>query len=250
MLKGRVLATILFLSLCLMPIAATAADDLKVGGALTGKFWSSYLGQSGQMICDKPVLWSDLYLTLKPTGFFFDVWNSTGFEGAERETRGCYEIDYTLGWSSTMGLTVGVSYFDLYTLFGPTKGDVIMPFVEVERPIAGDVSVSMRLEYYFPAAPGYFPSGGLRVLLGAEHLWQFSNPVALRHKLWAIYDEGTLGLREAGIFQYEAALRWREVVPRSIAIEVPKVKLSAPITNAGDPRKFEAIFGASISFQF
>lgn len=229
-------------------LARADGDDFKV--TLSSRVWSKYVVGAGITLHKKPALQTDLFV-LSPWGFYVDIWQSAGMDGTSPNSDFGDEIDYTLGWrgkSGNTGLNFGVSYFDVYKLFGAPKEDVVQLYGEVNHtfPIGNHVVAPfVRLEYSMrPPGSTARTQASVLVSSGAAHFAPLLNKVSIFNKAWLAYDSGRLTGQEIFLFQSLHGLRWSPT--KRITVEAPNIKLSIPITHTPDSRKFEAIFGAGV----
>lgn len=221
---------------------------------LSSKVYSKYLiADTGHIGHDKPVVQTDLFVSL-PKGFYFDLWHSAGLDGTGLSSDYGDEIDYTMGWSGKLGgvnFDLGVSYFDLVDLFKSPQGDLIRPYLKLNKNF--DVSESHRLTPFvyfgFPySAKGDEFGHGFFVRPGVKHAWQMTSNLTLNQRGNLFFDDGACGF-DSGVFgEYRCDLSWQ--ISKSTTIDLISVKGITPFTSLSDSRKTEIVYGTGITYRF
>lgn len=223
---------------------------------LTSTFLSEYILTNGFVVYDKPVFQNDLYTLFPKSGLWIDLWYSTpvGHGKLLGNNNAGYEFDWSGGWTGKVDgfdLTVGLAHYDLFPI-GTRKGDIIQPYVEIDKSITIDpsnvLSPYVRWEPTF-VTPGTSFEGGNYFRIGLRHTL---NPVNLEkfhltHGVELTYDDGTAGFDEGVLLKYKA----------EAAIDVTKhfsvganVTLWTPLTNVKDVRSSTVVPGGFARFHF
>jgi len=228
---------------------AATADNLSV--SVSSKVWSKYLGGTGRVALNKPVIQTDIFVSL-PKGFYFDVWNSTGLDDSNLSSNFGDEIDWTVGWSGNViektYLDVGLAYYDCYELFRSKEYDAFAPYIEVGRPIELDshtLTPFGRVEWNLPVDS--LVNSGTYSYAGIKHGWKISKNFLLKQKVDFLYDSGSFGVNSGWIGRYQGELSWQ--VFRVLSIEPISLKARTPITSMpGHKTETSVGAGATLSF--
>ena len=134
---------------------------------LTGKYWNKY-SLDGVVYADVPVFQTDLWFQHE-SGFFFNLWNSFGFEGADFDE----ETDFGLGWNGSLGnfdVSIGAWYFWIEHVY-PFTGDMLKPSFDISRTyhFGSRVSVTPFFNYAHYHSFGVVDGGNL-IRLGTRRL--------------------------------------------------------------------------------
>lgn len=229
-----------------------AEDDISV--TLSSKVWSKYLGTTGSIVHDKPVLQTDIFVSL-PKGFYFDIWHSMGLDDHKLSSNFGDEIDLTLGWTGGIGkkfyLNVGLAYYDCYQLLRGKQFDAFAPFAEVGRPFEVGRFLGTHTIIPFGRLELNFPTGdldsGIYSYAGIKHAWKISEKLQMKQKADFLYDSGSFGVKSGLIGRYESGLSWQ--ISKKISVEPINIKARTPISSISD-RKTEIVFGTGITLCF
>jgi hypothetical protein len=241
-----------FFGIFLLSISLARASDVTTSA--TTKVLSQYVGTTGVVYYDRPVLQSDIFVLL-PRGFYFDIWWSTGFDD---NFSGNFddELNWTLGWSrqlpAHLTLDLGIVYYDTYELFdspGPV-GDTLQPYLQISRGFnighAHSFIPFVRLEYQSPLKKGM--SSGLYTQIGVGHTWSITNMLSLGHELRLLHDSGAFGFESALIGSYKAGVSFKPF--SALMLTLPSVQIISPLTDVSDERETEIIYGFGLNFTF
>lgn len=217
------------------------------------KVLSRYVGSSGLLAHEKPVLQTDLYLLL-PKGFYADLWHSVGLDGTSMSSDFGDEIDYTFGWTGGdvkgLGVDVGVTYLDLVDLFDGRR-DLLYPYLEVNRKFPlfekSFFIPYVRVERYFPLASESF-DGGTYLQAGMRHLWDPISLLTISQRVGVLYDDGAFGLGAGFVGQYNLNLGVN--VAKGITLDVPTVKFTAPMSSFSDGRETQTVIGIGVTVRY
>lgn len=246
---------VLALALFLAPVTVLAEQE--TSGAVHLNLgivaWSQYVRSDGGVAHRHPVLQTDLYFSL-PRGFYFDVWHSAGMEDANLSSDFADEIDYTAGWSGRLRglrLDMGFGYYDVHKLLDSPRGDVMELFVNVSRQL--DVSMAhnltpwLKLQRPMPAR-GDRPNGGTMISAGMDDSWRVRNYLTINHGAGLLYGDGTFDMDQAVIGKYHTELVWS--VSKNVAVKLPMLKISSPLTSVSDNRETEVVVGGGFAVHF
>lgn len=245
--------TVAVLAVCIISgitASVTNAKDFSV--TLSTKVWSEYLGANGAIFHDKPVLQTDLFILL-PKGFYLDFWHSAGLNDTDFSSDFGDEIDVTIGWKGTIkgfGVNVGISYFNIVELDEIPKGDVMQPYVGLNKGFKireHSFIPYVQAEFPFPVKGGT-PEKGIFIRGGIHHNWQPTPILAIHQKVGVAYDSGALGFEETGIAEYNVDTRWD--VSKKITLDIPSIKFMTPVTSVSDDRGPTVVIGAGVTFHF
>jgi len=234
-----------------MVFITAAADAEGLSLEISTEALTKYVGNSGMLYHDKPVIQTDMLLTL-PKGFYVDVLSSFGLDGTGMSSDLGDEGDLGLGWRGNvkgLDLDVGAYYLDFVDIF-KARGDVISPYVEVSKTF--DISKShsltpyLRTEVIFPAK-GTIPGNGVWLFGGVRHKWQVSQAFAASQRLGLVYDDGAYDAESGLLGQYRLKLSWD--LTKSITFDVLSLKVSFPLTTFHD-RETQAVVGAGFTLRF
>lgn len=232
--------------------ADSSSEDISF--TLSSKVYSQYLiADTGHIGHDKPVIQTDLFISL-PKGFYFDLWHSAGLDGTGLSSDYGDEIDYTVGWNGKLGeinLDLGVSYFDLVDLFKLPHGDLIRPYLELNKGF--DITESHRLTPYvylgFPySAKGDEFGHGFFVRSGIKHAWQITPELTLNQKTNLFFDNGACGFDSGILGEYRCDIGWQ--ISKSTTIDLISLKFVTPFTSLSDSRETEIVYGVGITHRF
>ncbi len=218
------------------------------------KVLNQYVGDTGVVAYNRPVSQNDLTITHIPSGIYLDIWQSISLNHVGRSTNLGNEIEYFLGWSGDIAgieMDAGVAYFDLITLFKMPEGDVIQPYIELNKKFdvteRHTLTPYVRAEYGIPAKGNAKEFKGLYVYSGLKHGWQVSKDVSVNQKAAIIFDDGAYGADRAWVGAYEIAPSYR--IKEWLSIDLTG-KVIGPFTNVTDGRKTQFIGGGGVSVNF
>jgi len=231
------------------------ADDSyeEISVTFSSRIYSKYLGSYTGRVCDDdPSLQNDLFITL-PKGFYLEIWNSIGLDGTGLSSDYGDELDYLVGWSGKLeeiNLNIGIAYIDCIDLFESPRGDLILPYLEINKEF--DVSekhcLTPYLGFEFPfSAKGNEFGHGFYTRVGLKHDWQISPKLVFNQKINLFFDDGALG--DSGILgQYCCDLSWQ--ISKPTTIDLISIKAIDPLTSLSDGRKAEMVYGTGMTYRF
>jgi len=215
---------------------------------------NQYVGDTGVVFYNRPVSQNDLTITHVPSGIYLDFWQSISLSHSGRSTNFGNEIEYYAGWAGEIagiGVDAGVAYFDLITLFNMPGGDVIQPYIELNKKFdvaeGHTLTPYVRAEYGLPAKGNARELKGLYVHAGLNHDWQMSKDVSVSQKAAIIFDDGAYGADRAWVGAYEISPSHR--ITDWLSFDLSG-KIIGPLTNVTDGRKMELIGGGGFSVNF
>lgn len=221
---------------------------------LSTKVLNQYVGDTGVVVYNRPVSQNDLTITHIPSGIYLDIWQSISLNHSGRSTNFGNEIDYTLGWSGDIagiGIDTGVAYLDLITLFKMTEGDVVQPYIELNKKLdiaeRHTLTPYVRVEYGIPAKGNAKEFKGLYVYTGLKHGCQVSKNISISQKAAIIYDDGAYAADRAWVGTYEIAPSYR--ITDWLSFDLTG-KIIGPFTNVNDGRKTQFIGGGGFSVNY
>ncbi len=247
----RVLTAVLVLIFFLAASAANAGD---YSLAFSTKILPRYVsGSSGAVFYDRPVLQTDLFLTM-PHGLWFDLWLSKGLDDFGLAENYSNEVDYGFGWTGeikTLCITAGVYYFDLMKVLRVPSGDLVQPFLEVSKTFSltktHTVSPYGRFEYLFSADQKIWSGTRNFSHAGLKHGWKISQKWSISQRMNLIYDSGGLGGAEnTTLGQYGLTVNW--MVTENFTVNPLIYTFSAPLNPVNDGRTAQNVIGFGISY--
>ncbi len=242
-----------FLSFSSLALAGEEVAEKSFEVSFSSKVFSQYVGDTGTVFYNRAVSQNDLTISHK-SGVYLDVWTSTSLKNAGVATNYGNEVDYTLGWAgeiSGVGIDAGVSYWDLVKLFEMPEGDIVQPYLElnkkVELAVGHTLTPSVKAEYGIPAKGNDPLSKGLHVHGALKHGWEISKHFSLNQKAVLTYDDGAYGASRALVGAYEFAPTVK--LTSWLSLE-GSAKVIGPLSQVDDGRKAEYIFAGGFSTSF
>jgi hypothetical protein len=221
---------------------------------LSAKVLNQYVGDTGVVNYNRPVLQNDLTITHVSSGVYLDIWQSISLSRSGVSSNYGNELEYFIGWSGEIfgiGADAGIGYFDLITLFNMPKGDVIQPYIELNKKaeLGGHHTLIpyVRVEYGIPAKGNAKEFKGLYVYNGLKHGWQITEYISVNQKAVIIFDDGAYGADRAWVGAYEISSSYRII--EWLAFDLSG-KVIAPFTKTTDGRKAQFIGSSGFSVTF
>lgn len=226
---------------------------------VASQWLSQYVNTGGISFYDKPVLQSSLTITL-PSGFYGQVWHSTGISSDLLNNRGA-ELDLYLGWSgrlywlenpilNSLEWDMYVSYQDYPGLFSKMKEDFLGLGLEVKKPFEIDESHTLSpfvaVEYYYPLS-GNGGEQGMYSSIGIKHSCKIWKSISLEQSVRGTYDSGAFGMESGLVGAYTASLQWKAT--DHLNVDLGLVQYTVPISSFHD-RSNEIVYGAGIRYEF
>ena len=222
----------LTLALVLLFAASTAAQEV----VFTSVVKSKYLGPDGAIWYDRPLLQSDIAVTLK-NGIFFDVWGSTS---DNKKSGWDKEIDLTFGYSKSIKkfeYSIEGSYYFVQGI------DIFTGSIDVS--IDFPVSPFIHFSGYWPAKRGG-PKEGALLIGGLRARLDFGKGSGLALEASGRNDNGAFGYDPAWIAMGRADLDIALSKKFKILLGV---EYARPLTVVGDGRKEEIVWKAGFSIR-
>ncbi|KKQ52436.1 MAG: hypothetical protein US70_C0009G0031 [Parcubacteria group bacterium GW2011_GWD2_38_11] len=221
----------------------------------SSKVLSKSVGDAGTVFYNRSVVENELTITHTPSGVYLEIWVSTSLKNAGVSTNYGNEIDYTLGWAGEVagiGIDAGVSYWDIATLFESPEGDIVQPYLELNKKFdiieeGHTLTPSIKAEYGIPAKGNDVGSKGLHMHTALKHNWEISKDFSINHQVEMVYDYGAYGADKALIGAYEVCPSY--VVADWLSLDA-SAKVISPLTKVDDGRKTEWIYGGGVTFSF
>ena len=214
-------------------------------GSFSSNIASEYILTNGATVYRKPVWSNSLFILHKQSGMSAFVWGQRGLESGET---GGDEVDLVLAWNKSIesyNFSIGVAYLDLIELTNLPDGDIIQPFVSLEKEF-DPVSFYVKVETPFPSRGGA-PKNGYHVFGGIRNVWEFYPQWSFGQDLQLMYDSGACGFDEGLIGRHEMALNYSMIENLSLNI---KSIISIPLSKMDDGREFEVIPSIGITYKF
>jgi hypothetical protein len=193
------------------------ADDAEQASPVvtfSSKVFSKYVGDTGVVFYDRPVIQSELNVSL-PKGFYANIWYSMSLAHAGLDTNDGNEFDPTIGWSGDIaGITLdaGMTYFDLRPVGTFGRGDVWQPYVEFSKEFelnkAHAIAPFARTEYGIPVQGNAREDRGLHVHGGFRHKWQVADKLGLSQQADFAFDDGAYGYSRARVYSHTLAVSY------------------------------------------
>jgi hypothetical protein len=162
---------------------------------------SKYVGGSGAVCDDQPVLQADLFLGFK-NGLYVDLWNSAPIQGQIYNETFATEQDFTLGWNGSLHFfDVGIfaDYCDEPGVENLGAQDMIFSELKVSKQL-GDFTLFGVWDNYTVMPDSTYPGGNLFSLgLGGQK--NFFNIVNVSGSIIPTYDVGSLGLKSGWLLK-------------------------------------------------
>jgi hypothetical protein len=225
---------------------------------VASQWLSRYVSTGGVAFSKDPVLQSSLTVTL-PSGFYGQVWHSTGISSDLLNNTGA-ELDLYLGWSGRMywlenpflnslEWDLYISYQGYPSLFR-MKDDYMGLGFEVKKPFELNdchmLSPFVAAEYYYPLS-GNGGEQGAYASVGLKHSWKVWGPVSLEQSVRGTYDSGVYGMESGLVGAYTASLQWKAI--EHLNVDLGLLQYTVPISSFHD-RSNEIVYGAGIRYSF
>jgi hypothetical protein len=217
---------------------------------VNSSFRSKYLFSSGANLYDKPVVQSEVFVSLV-NGIFLDVWNSVPVCLHELGDNYATEIFTTVGWMGNIKeytIQAGLSYEDIHHTLHFEASDYIILSSEVLREFKkGKMSVSpfARTEVNFTRNGS--SNGDVFVKMGSRYEYSLCPLLTLKGKMMVVYDPGIAGGNVAWVGNIDMGLWWKWARAN---IEFPYIRFVQPLTRVTDGRKADIVYGAGMTFTF
>ena len=234
----------------LLGLVQTAfGEDLGLSLTETTVVRSQYVFGNGNVASDKPVVQTDLCLSLK-NGAWVDLWGSAptdlGKIGKDYRT----ELYLTAGWTGMVGdykLTLYAGLDDLYQTGTFNKSDFLVFAGEISRDFK--VSESLTLSPFIHVETNFTFDGVVQgdtlPRLGSYYSWQINKMLSLDGKVYLLYDPGIMSNQTALVGNLEGSLHWK--IADGVTLELPYVRWVSPLTSVSDGRKEEWVYGIGLS---
>jgi hypothetical protein len=213
---------------------------------------SKYIFSNGGNIYDDPVLQADLFL-LSKCGLMAELWYSMPADASGVGKDYATELELIVGWAGQVkgyDLSLGVGYYDLHPAFSFEKTDYTLLACEAAKEFRPwnslTVSPFFRAESYF-RLDGFEP-GVTLPRTGVRYKWEINRVLAIGGRGMVVYDPGIIKGDEAFIGNAEASLLWK--LGNHLNLDIPYVKFVAPLSEVGDGRKEELVWGLAATYKF
>jgi len=237
MKKALLVLGMLFVMLSAMVLIANA----KASAAISSIVIEKYIGASGAVCYDKPVIQTNVWVGWK-SGFYVDLWNSSPFKGFNEVYNYGTEADYCIGFSHSLFksktiVDVYLSFCDEPSLGKVNGEDLFYNYLKLSR---STKNMMFWLQYdnvAFTAASSY--NGANRFCIGASATKKLSK---LGVTAWVspVLDTGH------GVFlKGEVKAEWS--LTKKFSIVLPGVKWFVPV-QLNDGRIFEKAFYTGFNY--
>lgn len=240
---GALIGIICIVCLCLIGKARGEETNADFTANASVGFANKYVGPSGNMYKDSPVIQPSLTVAYK-NGLYASAWGSLGIcEGLSDE------VDYLLGWAGKVGgldADIGAGYYDFTKMFHGRSGNAWAVYGKVSHDIelpgfGGTMTPYVRLEGDIADKDTDW-SGGWLATVGQHYSKEFHGL-----KPWAdaslSYDNGTYDYDVTTTFQYKLGFDWNihgvKVTPNAL--------LSVP---SAENQPTEFVWGVNASHDF
>jgi len=222
---------------------------------LSSKFISKYVDEAGVVVHNRPVIQTEVYVRNAETGIYLDIFYSTSVKNPGRDSNSANEVNYTIGWSKTVGpidLDAGISYIDLTPLNNGAQGDAVKTFMAVSKEFnvidGHKVTPFIRMEYGFSVKGNAAESSsGLQLHSGIKHAWQISEKLLINQKLMLVFDDGSYGMNRGWIGSYEVGPSYR--INEWVSLDA-NFRVVGPLHQINDGRKEQFIGMIGLTFYF
>ena len=231
---------------------AVATDDKKIEASFSTRIFSKYVDDAGLVAHDKPVLQNDLTIVHLPSGFYVDIWHSASFAHGAASSNNGDEIDYTLGWSGDfagMGIDAGITYIDNIALLAMPDGDIIQPYIELNKKFAVDdrntITPFIKAAYGTPARGSARELQGLCIHAGVKHTLIFTKYLNINQKLVATFDNVAFGADRAlvGTYEINPSYRFLEHPSYTMSFDLSARAIGPLVEYEGRDRELHLIGG-------
>jgi hypothetical protein len=218
-----------------------AGDDSNV--SFKSSVLSGYTDMDGQQYYTKPVIQSEITVSLVK-GFYVDVWHSTGVNMKSSDGN---EIETSLGWSheGAFSVDVGVSYYDLNSLFHGPRNDLYVWYAKVSHEydmgILGSFKPVLEINSYKASRKSDF-EGGFRAKVSVEYSQKFSIG-QVGYALSLVRDDGTFSSAPAWVMGHEWSLS-RKI--GKVTLKLPMLMAYVPLSSHSG-RKTSMVVGVGIN---
>ena len=245
-------ASLLAFNTSVMPAAAEDSPFSVSGNAMVR---NRYVGfGNGPVLYSKAVIQSGLTINHNPTGLFYGIWASTGFNKAW-SSGWDDEIDHTFGWSHSFGnyqFTVAEVYFDDFQVGEFAANDIWYTNVTLSRKaidVTSWLSLSPYVQYeYYETVSGTPFKGGNLFGVGVGTSLKIAAKLSLDSTSGIKYDDGIGGGKTGSVFfKNSSTLNWS--VNKNWTVNVIEATVWVPLST-GDSRSTECVLGTGVSFKF
>ncbi len=179
----------------------------------SSKYYSKYVGDTGVVFYDRPVIQSEINVTL-PKGLYANLWYSTSLANAGMNTNDGNEFDPTVGWCGDVaGITLdtGLTYFNIRPVGTFGRGDVWQPYIEFSKEFALNnaphaITPYAKAEYGIPVQDNSREDKGLHVHGGLRHAWHIAAAFGLKQQADFVFDDSAFGYSRAWVYSHSLAL--------------------------------------------
>jgi len=229
----------------------------KIGGWVNVSLEQRYVGlRVSRVIHDKPMLWTDVGLTL-PKGFTAGLWYSQALD--EKSPNFGNEIDIWAEWQNELPHDYSISFGSVYFILTPLdelgKDNIADHWIRLNKSFGfgkHTLTPEIRAEWMWTTPD--FDDGSVILMPNVRHVWSEPlsiNRLTLDHTMMTVWDDGFkfAGNSSKGVFaRWYGGLHWR--LTENVSIRLPGWTVLAPITDPGDGRKFATSINTGITFSF
>jgi len=227
-------------------------EGLVRGYSFSSATFNNYLGLDGAVFHPGAVQQSSATVNLA-CGFFGSLWASEPITGRSIKPNFGREYDITAGWGGSAGkfnLSGGATYFAVSPIGRVLAGDLLQLDVMVSRSIPirkKAITPYIWLRDVRPFKDGV-PIGGTFVHWGVRGGVQpLPRGATLILDGQVVHDPGAFGFNPGKILRLMGNVSWPTKVP-GIAIKLPIIQYSTPLSPTGDGRGPQLQFGVGFSF--
>ena len=227
----------------LFPFRIICAEEAKeFSGEASVSVLNKYITLSGSTCESDPVVQPSLMIS-HASGFYANIWNSTGFEGSQGD-----EIDYFLGWAGdVIGLStdLSVGYFEYRQFFYGRSGNffTVCGKIGKEFELGEFASAEPYVRIESDIAEKETDVGGGTLYTSGLKIKKTFKPLLLWVEPKVTYTDGIYDSESTVTFQAESGVDyncWRELTL------TPKAMVSIPSDDVG--RKDEFVFGLTAAY--
>ncbi|MCR4274974.1 MAG: hypothetical protein NUW02_02920 [Candidatus Campbellbacteria bacterium] len=218
-LVGFILAVVTILLAVIFGSCAAHSQEIEQESAVTFsggiELWSKYLGSTGGVFHDKPVLQGNMTLLFR-SGCYGDLWWSRA-RGRWLNSYGD-EVDITVGCAPNDFIDFGVAYLLVSHLSPSDVGWVYVDlFTSSYKERGWSIKGYLKIDYYWPLQ-GIEPLAGWNTHLGAEVGKTFGK-WSSTSSLEVLHDTGAFGAGEGLVWRASTEIA-REVGSLSVGVGV------------------------------
>jgi hypothetical protein len=238
-------------------VIATLLANEPAAAQISSSSWSTdtlsqYLGgDTGARLHDKPVLQSNLNVQFA-NGGYLNLWGSKSLDRDAPSDNFGNEIDFTVGWTGTvgaLGVDLSAAYWALSNpLLFQSRGDAVQLTLELNREFKFGVHTLTPYVKIEPTFPLDASASGGYLHVGLRHKLVLTEGLSFTQGGRIIYDSGVFGNVNGYNLRYDSALVWN--LSKNIALRLPTLRAFHPITNLGADRGNAFAFGMGLDVNY